>query len=140
MLLAGNPTRSLGAGLDAAVARALARSRAGGSLDQADVLAVLSCPDDDLDQVLPRSRELRDGYLHRIGLPGTVTYSRKVFIPLTYLCRYRCSYCTFVKTRETPGAEFRTLDEVLAIASRGREWGCTEALFTLGEGAELRHP
>ena len=126
--------------MDAAVARALARNRAGDALDRADVLAVLSCPDDELDHVLRRSRELRDAYLHRIGLPGTVTYSRKVFIPLTYLCRYRCSYCTFVKTRETPGAEFRALDEVLAIASRGREWGCTEALFTLGEGAELRHP
>ncbi|MGH2759567.1 MAG: 5-amino-6-(D-ribitylamino)uracil--L-tyrosine 4-hydroxyphenyl transferase CofH [Actinomycetota bacterium] len=126
--------------MDPAVARALARSRAGDALTVADVGALLGCADDDLGHVLVRSRELRDLYLEHIGLPGTVTYSRKVFIPLTYLCRYRCSYCTFVKTRETPRAEFRSLDEVLAIASEGREWGCTEALFTLGEGAELRHP
>ncbi len=122
------------------MARALARSRAGDAVEQADVLAVLTCTEDDLDHVLVRARESRDAYLDRIGLPGTVTYSRKVFIPLTYLCRYRCSYCTFVKMREEAGAEFRSIEEVLAIASEGRTWGCTEALFTLGEGAEVRHP
>ncbi len=103
------------------------------------MLAVLQCPDEDLAPVLTLAREHRDSYLDRIGLPGSVTYSRKVFIPLTYMCRYRCSYCTFVKTREEKGAEFRSLDEVLAIAREGREWGCTEALFTLGEAPEERH-
>jgi FO synthase len=122
------------------LARALSRSDAGDPLDEADVLAILSCPAGELDAVLSRARVLRDAYLARIGLPGIVTYSRKVFIPLTYMCRYRCSYCTFVKTREEPGAEFRSLDEIRAIAVRGREWGCTEALFTLGEAPEVRHP
>ena len=88
----------------------LARAAVGSPLDASDVLAVLTAPDDDLDAVLSVARAMRDDYLDRIGTPGTVTYSRKVFIPLTYMCRYRCSYCTFVKTRETPGAEFRSID------------------------------
>ncbi len=120
-------------------ARAIARSRAGERLDEADVLSILESSDQDLAVVLKLARKQRDSYLDRIGLPGSVTYSRKVFIPLTYMCRYRCSYCTFVKTREDQGAEFRSLDEVLAIAREGREWGCTEALFTLGEAPESRH-
>jgi len=109
-------------------------------LDRDAVLAVLRASDAELEPLLAEARDLRDSYLLRIGTPGTVTYSRKVFIPLTYLCRYRCSYCTFVKVREDAGAEFRSLDEVVAIATSGREWGCTEALFTLGEAPELRHP
>ncbi|MEX0873798.1 MAG: bifunctional FO biosynthesis protein CofGH [Actinomycetota bacterium] len=121
------------------LARAVARSRAGERLDEAEVLAVLHCPSSELEAVLQLARDLRDRYLDRIGLPGSVTYSRKVFIPLTYMCRYRCSYCTFVKTREGAGQEFRSMDEVLAIAQQGREWGCTEALFTLGEAPEERH-
>src|SRR5437879_4458445 len=122
------------------VVRALHRSRAGERVDAHDVLAVLTAPDDDLRAVLVHARELRDAYLDSVGLPGTVTYSRKVFIPLTYLCRYRCSYCTFVTPRAEPGTEYRTLDEVIATATAGREWGCTEALFTLGEAPERRHP
>ncbi len=119
--------------------RVLGRSRAGERLDEADVLAVLRASDDELAPVLELAREQRDAYLVRSGHPGTLTYSRKVFIPLTYMCRYRCSYCTFVKTREEPGAEFRSIDDVVAIARQGREWGCTEALFTLGEAPEERH-
>src|ERR671922_2483104 len=125
--------------MDDGLERALARSRSGESLTGADILSVLTSTDDELVHVLERARELRDAYLERIGLPAVVTYSRKVFIPLTYLCRYRCSYCTFVRTRETPGAEYRSLQDVREIAERGREWGCTEALFTLGEAPELRH-
>jgi FO synthase len=109
------------------------------SLTEAEVLAVLTASSEDLAPVAARARELRDAYLDRLGLPGVVTYSRKVFIPLTYLCRYRCSYCTFVRAKEDRGAEFRSLDEVREIATRGREWGCTEALFTLGEAPEVRH-
>jgi FO synthase len=124
--------------MDAQVARALDRSRAGEPLDAAGVEAILRCPDADLDVVLARARELRDEGLRQRGLDGIVTYSRKVFIPLTHLCRYRCSYCTFVKTR-AEGTLYLTPDEVVAIATAGREWGCTEALFTLGEAPELRH-
>ncbi len=126
--------------MDAALARALDVSRSGEKLAGTDILAVLRCSEDELAPVMERAQELRDSYLDRIGLPDVVTYSRKVFIPLTYMCRYRCFYCTFVKTREDPGAEFRSMEEILDIATRGREWGSTEALFTLGEAPEERHP
>jgi FO synthase len=80
------------------------------------------------------ARALRDA-----GRGRTVTYSRKVFIPLTTLCRDRCTYCTFAKP---PGAGGMYLepDEVLAIAEAGDEAGCTEALFTLGDRPEERWP
>ena len=80
------------------------------------------------------ARGLRDE-----GRGRTVTYSRKVFIPLTTLCQDRCSYCTFAKP---PGAGGMYLEpeEVLAIARSGDEAGCTEALFTLGDRPELRWP
>jgi len=71
------------------------------------------------------------------GRGRTVTYSRKVFIPLTTLCRDKCTYCTFVKP---PGAggEYLTPDDVIAIAQAGADRGCTEALFTLGDRPEDR--
>lgn len=80
------------------------------------------------------ARALRDE-----GRGRNVTYSRKVFIPLTTLCRDRCTYCTFAKP---PGAGGMYLEpeEVLAIARAGEERGCTEALFTLGDRPEERWP
>src|SRR5258707_12062031 len=69
-----------------------------------------------------------------------VTFSPKVFIPLTMLCRDRCGYCTFAKAPARVSAPYLTLDEVLAIARRGAELGCHEALFTLGEAPEERYP
>ena len=69
-----------------------------------------------------------------------VTFSPKVFIPLTMLCRDRCGYCTFAKAPARLAAPYLTPDEVLAIARAGREAGCHEALFTLGEKPELRYP
>src|SRR6266550_9113138 len=69
-----------------------------------------------------------------------VTFSPKVFIPLTMLCRDRCGYCTFAKAPARVSAPYLTLDEVLAIARRGAELGCHEALFTLGEEPEERYP
>ena len=68
-----------------------------------------------------------------------VTYSPKVFIPLTKLCRDRCGYCTFAQAPAKVGAPYLSLDEVMAIAQAGHEAGCTEALFTLGERPELRY-
>jgi FO synthase len=67
------------------------------------------------------------------------TYSRKVFIPLTYLCRDVCAYCTFAKLPKAGEPVFLSRDEVLAIARAGAAAGCTEALFTLGERPELRY-
>lgn len=80
------------------------------------------------------ARDLRDQGKGRI-----VTYSRKVFVPLTTLCRDVCSYCTFAKP---PGAggQFLTPEEVLSIVRAGEEAGCTEALLTLGDRPELRWP
>ncbi len=69
-----------------------------------------------------------------------VTYSPKVFIPLTMLCRDRCGYCTFAQSPARLTAPYLTPDEVLAIATRGAEAGCHEALFTLGEAPEDRYP
>ena len=69
-----------------------------------------------------------------------VTYSRKVFIPLTRLCRDRCHYCTFATTPNRLPAPFLSPDEVLAIATQGAALGCKEALFTLGDRPEDRWP
>lgn len=69
----------------------------------------------------------------------TVTYSPKVFIPLTKLCRDRCGYCTFAQAPAHVTSAFMSLDEVMSIAQAGKDAGCTEALFTLGERPELRY-
>ena len=69
-----------------------------------------------------------------------VTYSPKVFIPLTMLCRDRCGYCTFAKAPARLTSPYLTPEEVLSIARAGKEAGCHEALFTLGERPELRYP
>ncbi|MBW3649812.1 MAG: 5-amino-6-(D-ribitylamino)uracil--L-tyrosine 4-hydroxyphenyl transferase CofH [Actinobacteria bacterium] len=69
-----------------------------------------------------------------------ITYSPKVFIPLTQLCRDRCRYCTFAQPPARLEAPFLTPEEVLAIAEAGAEAGCSEALFTLGERPEDRYP
>jgi 7,8-didemethyl-8-hydroxy-5-deazariboflavin synthase CofH subunit/7,8-didemethyl-8-hydroxy-5-deazariboflavin synthase CofG subunit len=77
----------------------------------------------------------------RARATGTrVTFSPKVFIPLTMLCRDRCGYCTFAKPPARLDAPYLTLDEVLAIARAGAAAGCHEALFTLGEAPEERYP
>jgi FO synthase len=88
----------------------------------------------DVDGLLAEARRLRDD-----GRGRTITYSRKVFVPLTTLCRDKCTYCTFAKP---PGAggEFLTPDDVMAIAGAGASYHCTEALFTLGDRPEDRWP
>jgi FO synthase len=68
-----------------------------------------------------------------------VTYSRKVFIPLTQLCRDVCHYCTFAKSPKEVAAAYMPVEEVVAVASQGAKLGCKEALFTLGEKPEIRH-
>ncbi|MGH3771451.1 MAG: 5-amino-6-(D-ribitylamino)uracil--L-tyrosine 4-hydroxyphenyl transferase CofH [Pseudonocardiaceae bacterium] len=86
-------------------------------------------------ELLGRARAVRD------AVHGTrVTYSPKVFIPLTMLCRDRCGYCTFAHAPGELPSAYLELDEVLAIAGRGAELGCHEALFTLGERPEHRYP
>src|SRR5215213_8581951 len=70
---------------------------------------------------------------------GLVTYSPKVFVPLTTLCRDVCGYCTFARPPRRGERAYMTLDEVLAIARAGAAAGCHEALFTLGDKPELRY-
>lgn len=72
--------------------------------------------------------------------PGVITYSRKVFIPLTNLCRDYCGYCTFRRDPGQAGAHTMTPDEVLRVARQGEALGCTEALFSLGDKPELIFP
>lgn len=79
------------------------------------------------------------GTLRDRGFRNVVTYSRKVFIPLTHLCRDVCHYCTFAQVPRKVKAPYMTVDEVLEIARHGAEMGCKEALFTLGEKPELRY-
>src|SRR5215813_13700430 len=69
-----------------------------------------------------------------------ITYSRKVFLPLTNLCRDYCGYCTFRKDPGDPGAKTMTPDEVLAVATAGARLGCKEALFSLGDKPEALFP
>src|SRR5208337_4945929 len=68
-----------------------------------------------------------------------ISYSRKVFIPLTHLCRDVCHYCTFAEPPRAGRRAYLSPDEVLAIARAGAAAGCTEALFTLGDKPELRY-
>src|SRR5581483_5115467 len=92
----------------------------------------------DLDRLLGYAPRVRDAGLAAAGRPGVITYSKKVFIPLTRLCRDRCGYCTFATV---PGRLDRPLlspEEVLAIAREGAQLGCKEALFTLGDRPEAR--
>ncbi len=83
---------------------------------------------------------VRDAGLDAAGRPGTITYSRKVFVPLTRLCRDRCHYCTFATTPAKVPAPYLSIDEVVDIARRGAALGCKEALFTLGDRPEARWP
>ena len=85
-------------------------------------------------ELCSRARELRDE-----GHRDLVTYSRKVFIPLTRLCRDVCHYCTFATEPKHLASPFMTADEVVSLALQGQDMGCKEALFTLGEKPELRH-
>src|SRR5262249_43542819 len=80
------------------------------------------------------------GELRGKGKGTTISFSKKVFIPLTTLCRDYCGYCTFRKDPDQPGAHFMTPDEVLALADQGRRAGCKEALFSLGDQPERIFP
>ncbi len=84
--------------------------------------------------LMAQARDLRDE-----GFGGIVTYSRKVFIPLTQLCRDVCHYCTFAQAPKKIAAPYLSIDQVLETVKQGAALGCKEALFTLGERPELRY-
>ncbi|MGC4809171.1 bifunctional FO biosynthesis protein CofGH [Micromonospora sp. DT228] len=125
---------------DASVRRALARAATGRALDLDEATALLSARGDALAELLRVAGGIRDAGLRDAGRPGVVTYSKKVFIPLTRLCRDRCHYCTFATVPHRLPAPFLDRDEVLAIARAGAAQGCKEALFTLGDRPEERWP
>ncbi|MGN6780862.1 MAG: bifunctional FO biosynthesis protein CofGH [Marmoricola sp.] len=126
------------------VRRALARAERGAALDVAEAAVLLAARDEDLDRLTAAAGRVRDAGLMEAGRPGVVTYSPKVFIPVTRLCRDRCHYCTFVETPAQATREGRapylSPDEILAIAAEGASLGCAEALFTLGDRPEDRWP
>ena len=128
-----------------AMRRALRRARDGVALDVTEAAVLLQARGADLADLCASASRVRDAGLQAAGRPGTITYSRKVFIPLTRLCRDRCHYCTFAATpgkasREGAAEVYLTADQVLDIARQGAALGCKEALFTLGDRPEDRWP
>lgn len=123
---------------DPALRRALRRAVDGRSLDVVEAATLLSARGAALDRLLEAAGRVRDAGLQAAGRPGTITYSRKVFIPLTRLCQDRCHYCTFATVPGRLPAPYLSRDEVLAIARQGAAAGCKEALFTLGDRPEAR--
>jgi len=117
------------------IRRALHRAEDGKVISVSEAAALLACRGDDLERLLAVACRTRDA-----GVGRVVTYSPKVFIPLTRLCRDRCGYCTFATTPDKVPAAFMTPEEVLAVARAGRDAGCYEALFTLGDRPEARWP
>jgi FO synthase len=114
--------------------RAVVRAGSGKTLSIDETEALLWARGDDLRRVMGIASALRE-----LGHGRTVTYSRKVFIPLTMLCRDHCHYCTFAKPPAKLDRPFLTPDEVVTIAEAGRKMGCKEALFTLGDRPEERY-
>ena len=116
------------------IRRALARARDGKPLDRDEAAILLAARGEDLTTLMSYAARVRDA-----GNPDRIiTYSRKVFIPLTRLCRDRCGYCTFATVPGRVAEPYLSPDEVLDIAERGSELGCKEALFTLGDRPEAR--
>ncbi len=121
-----------------AMRRTLARARDGKALDVDEATVLLHARGDDLQTLLNYASRTRDAGLAAAGRPGIITYSRKVFIPLTRLCRDRCGYCTFATVPHRLHSLYLEPDEVLDIARQGAALGCKEALFTLGDKPEDR--
>ncbi|MGZ0712446.1 7,8-didemethyl-8-hydroxy-5-deazariboflavin synthase CofG (plasmid) [Coraliomargarita sp. W4R53] len=123
---------------------AIERARRGERLCLADTEILLTATGDDFDALLEVAASIRDEGLRLAGRAGVITYSRKVFVPLTTLCRDRCHYCAFV---DTPGQllkknkpAFMSDEQVLSVVRQGQALGCKEALLTLGDRPEDRWP
>ncbi len=113
----------------------LADIQPGAPISRDLALRLIHCTDDDLAALLAAARAAKESFK-----PGIITYSRKVFLPLTNLCRDYCGYCTFRHDPGEPGAHTMTPQEVLSVARAGEKLGCTEALFSLGDKPELLFP
>jgi len=102
-------------------------------ISAADALALADACD--TPALMREAADLRDAHHGAV-----MTYSRKVFIPLTHLCRDVCHYCTFAQPPRRGAAVYMSPDDVLEVARAGAAAGCVEALFTLGDKPELRYP
>src|SRR6201995_4888474 len=129
--------------------RVLRRARDGVGLNVDEAAVALAARGEDLEDLCLSAARVRDAGLTAAGRVGPtgrlpITYSRKVFIPITHLCRDNCRYCTFVtvpgRLRAQGAGMYLEPDEILDIARRGAELGCKEALFTLGDRPEDRWP
>ena len=107
----------------------------GHSLSREEACLLIRCSEDELPALLAAALEAKERFK-----PDVITYSRKVFIPLTNLCRDYCGYCVFRRDPDQPGAHTMTPDQVLQVAEAGERMGCTEALFSLGDKPELAFP
>jgi FO synthase len=132
-----------------AIRRVLRRARDGVLLNVDEAAVAMTARGEDLADLCRSAGRVRDAGLESTGRRGgtgrlPVSYSRKVFIPVTHLCRDSCNYCTFVtvpgKLRAQGAGMYLEPDEILDIARRGAELGCKEALFTLGDRPEDRWP
>src|SRR5262245_64554762 len=115
--------------------RALDRVREGRVPDAAEATALLDTPAERLADLLAPAARLRDR-----GHGRRLTFSAKVFVPLTTLCRDYCGYCTFRKDPGEPGAVTMTPEQVLALVRAGERLGAKEALFSLGDRPEAVFP
>ena len=118
-----------------AVAGVLDRTLSGVPLTRDDAVLLITCLEQDVPALCAAARALRAR-----GKGRVVTFSPKVFIPLTRLCRDACGYCTFRTDPRSDPALYMAPEDVLAVARAGERLGCTEALFTLGERPEQRFP
>jgi len=107
----------------------------GKMLERHEALTLVHAHGDELEDLLAAAAALRDQHKGKI-----VTFSPKIFVPLTNLCRDFCGYCTFRKAPAEPGAKTMTLDEVLRVVRQGKSLGCTEVLFSLGDKPEAIYP
>lgn len=120
------------------------RALGGERLGVDEVESLVRATGADLERLLDASARLRDEGLARAGRPGVITFSKKVFLPITTLCRDRCHYCIFV---DTPGKlalkgkpPYMSPEQILDVARLGASMDCKEALFTLGDRPEDRWP
>ncbi|NEN05040.1 7,8-didemethyl-8-hydroxy-5-deazariboflavin synthase CofG [Diaminobutyricibacter tongyongensis] len=131
---------TLAGDLQTAIDRALGGERL--TVDEAETLVCATGAD--LEHLLDASARLRDEGLARAGRPGVITFSKKVFLPITTLCRDRCHYCIFVDTPGKLATKGKPLymspEQILDVARLGASMGCKEALFTLGDRPEDRWP
>jgi FO synthase len=121
--------------LPSGLRRALARADAGKTLTVGEAALLLDARGPALAALMATAARVRDG-----AHGARVTYSRKVFIPLTHLCRDACGYCTFAWPPKGELPAYLAPDQVLEIARAGQAAGCKEALFTLGDRPETRYP